>query len=272
MPNNISYPSLDLVAPAKQYAAEGFRVFPLKLNSKLPATKNGFKDAVSDPALIEKMFAKHKGNIAITPPPEIFIIDVDVKHGIDGKANLNDLCRKHGGITKTRFQQTPSGGLHLIYRKPADVIVPQSAGKLAPGVDVRTDKGYIVAAPSVIVPWLKPYDMNDHEIAVAPQWLLDLLVNGKPKEVASSERGRIVDGGRNVGLTSYAGSLRNRGRDEEAILEALRIRNEKDCDPPLDDEELRKIAHSVGKYAPDARDGTDATRSLTELGNAYRLA
>ncbi len=90
---------------------------------------------------------------------------------------------------------------------------------------------------------------------------LDHIIAAKglrpPEErTASSGNGRaapvgdtIPDHTRNITLTSLAGSMRRRGMSPEAILAALRVENAK-CAPPLGDEELRRIAASVGRYEP----------------------
>jgi AAA domain/Primase C terminal 1 (PriCT-1) len=53
-------------------------------------------------------------------------------------------------------------------------------------------------------------------------------------------------------LTSLAGSMRRRGSSPPAILAALRAENEARCRPPLDDQQIERIAKSVSRYAPDA--------------------
>lgn len=73
----------------------------------------------------------------------------------------------------------------------------------------------------------------------------------------------IGEGGRNISLTSVAGKLRRIGLDEPNILNVLRIVNQTQCHPPLDDTELCGIAHSVSRYTPtlDWRSNDDATRA-----------
>ena len=69
---------------------------------------------------------------------------------------------------------------------------------------------------------------------------------------ALQEGERIPDGRRDKTLTSLAGTMRRRGMSEEAIFAALLKENEAKCDPPLPEHEVRKIAHSVGRYEPKA--------------------
>jgi hypothetical protein len=45
------------------------------------------------------------------------------------------------------------------------------------------------------------------------------------------------------------------GFSVEAILAALSIENERRCQPPLEEAQVRKVAESVGTYAPAARTG-----------------
>jgi len=68
--------------------------------------------------------------------------------------------------------------------------------------------------------------------------------------------GKIPEGARNNTLTSLAGSLRQRGLSEDVIEHTLLSVNAAQCDPPLDDEEVRRIARSVGRYpAPNPPEG-----------------
>jgi hypothetical protein len=59
----------------------------------------------------------------------------------------------------------------------------------------------------------------------------------------------IEEGERNVTLASVAGSLRDRGLDEETIAVVLLEVNRLQCDPPLEATEVLSIARSVGRYA-----------------------
>ena len=61
-------------------------------------------------------------------------------------------------------------------------------------------------------------------------------------------RGPIREGGRNVALTSVAGSLRNRGLDAETICVVLMEVNRLRCEPPLADAEVIGIVQSISRY------------------------
>jgi hypothetical protein len=62
--------------------------------------------------------------------------------------------------------------------------------------------------------------------------------------------GAIVEGARNVTLTSLAGTMRKRGMAPVAIEAALLAENAARCRPPLPADEVRTIAHSIGSKAP----------------------
>jgi hypothetical protein len=65
---------------------------------------------------------------------------------------------------------------------------------------------------------------------------------------------RIAAGGRDKALTSLAGTMRRRGMAEAAIYAALEVVNREQCDPPLPEREVRRIARSVGRYSPVGRE------------------
>jgi hypothetical protein len=76
----------------------------------------------------------------------------------------------------------------------------------------------------------------------------------------------IPQGSRNAHLTSLAGSMRKRGMAEASIAVALLAENEARCRPPLSDADVRRIAKSVGRYAPDpSSEPTAFVNSLPEL-------
>ncbi|MCL4464419.1 MAG: AAA family ATPase [Chloroflexi bacterium] len=60
----------------------------------------------------------------------------------------------------------------------------------------------------------------------------------------------ILEGQRNNVLTSFGGTLRQRGAGLEVIEASLLAMNQAQCRPPLPDDEVRAIAASVSRYEP----------------------
>ncbi|GAF93162.1 unnamed protein product, partial [marine sediment metagenome] len=139
-----------------------------------------------------------------------------------------------------------------------------------PGVDFKTTGGYIIAPRSLHLSgntyeWEASSHPDDVPVAAAPQWLIGLIPrHGQSARVLPE---RIPDGQRQTDLTSLAGSMRRRGATEEEIQAALSAVNAYRGDPPLEDSEIRSIAHSMMRYPPALQEGWP----LTDFGNAARL-
>ena len=218
--------------------------------------------------------------IVTGPLSGVLVLDVD---GPEGEAEL----KKHSH-PPTPMVRTPGGGQHLYFRHPdADV---KTGIRVAPGLDVKASGGYVVAPPSV-GPSGESYEWiigpEETNLADVPEWLMRIIEQPRRNGVASPVGERMPKGERNKGLTSYAGTMRRRGGSEAEILAALRVANEERCDPPLDAEEVEKIATSVARYTPAEGNasgdvvrgsfngnGTPQPRrgyNLTDLGNAERF-
>jgi hypothetical protein len=73
----------------------------------------------------------------------IIVIDIDPQHG----GSIAALA-KFGTLPATIASLTPSGGCHLFFACRA--CIPNSVSRLAPGVDVRGEGGFVVLPPSAI--------------------------------------------------------------------------------------------------------------------------
>ncbi|WP_329210511.1 bifunctional DNA primase/polymerase [Streptomyces sp. NBC_01708] len=164
------------LAHALSAAERGLPVFPLSA-TKLPALRSphhdedppvhcrgacglpghGVHDATTDPAAVRALFAaapRATGyGIACGREPHRLIgidLDIDTAHGNDSVAALQHLALQHlFTIPATVTVLTPSGGRHLWLAGPSGVSVPNSASRLAPGIDVRGAGGYLVGPGSV---------------------------------------------------------------------------------------------------------------------------
>ncbi|OWA14144.1 DNA primase [Streptomyces sp. CS159] len=167
------------LAHALSAAERGLAVIPLA-RTKLPALRSphrhapapgpfaachgecgrfghGVHDASTDPARIRALFAAAPwatgyGIACGLPPHHLIGIDLDTRPGETEPGSstaLRELALRHlFTIPPTVVVLTPSGGRHLWLTGPPDHVVPNSAGRLAPGIDVRGAGGYLVGPGS----------------------------------------------------------------------------------------------------------------------------
>ncbi|MFI5799865.1 bifunctional DNA primase/polymerase [Streptomyces sp. NPDC051677] len=115
---------------------------------------HGVYDASTDPARVRELFAAAPwatgyGIACGLPPHHLIGVDLDTKSATDSTAALRELALRHlFTIPPTIVVLTPSGGRHLWLTGPPDVVVPNSAGRLAPGIDIRGAGGYLVGPGS----------------------------------------------------------------------------------------------------------------------------
>ncbi|MET8458393.1 bifunctional DNA primase/polymerase [Streptomyces parvulus] len=163
------------LAHALSAAERGLAVIPLS-RTKLPALRSphragpapdppschgecgrfghGVHDASTDPARIRELFAAAPwatgyGIACGLAPHHLVGVDLDTKSETDSSAALRELALRHlFTIPPTVVVLTPSGGRHLWLTGPPEAVVPNSAGRLAPGIDIRGAGGYLVGPGS----------------------------------------------------------------------------------------------------------------------------
>lgn len=147
-------------------ASLGLPVFPCE-SHKRPIVQRWQEVASSDPETIRRMFASDGAAMIGMPTGKasgLVVIDVDVKNGAAGDAWLQE---NTDALPETRTHRTQSGGLHLVFLAPDGVEIRNSASRVAPGVDVRGEGGY------VILPGSPGYTVADATPpAQMPQWLI----------------------------------------------------------------------------------------------------
>ncbi len=166
------------------YAAAGMAVGPLHwpINgrcscgrpdcpspAKHPITRHGMDDFTTDLWQIAEWLARWPdANWGARPPVGVIVVDVDPRN--EGDVRLAEFTAKHGALPETLTQRTGSGGLHhlLSYNGPL-------RGRLARGLDVKSNAGYIVVAPSIHICGGRYEWLNRVPAAYAPQWVKDLL-------------------------------------------------------------------------------------------------
>ena len=259
---------------ALRLAGKGLAVFPCKASTKIAVIKRWQEEATTDPKIITAWWnGWPEANVAVATGSKsgVFVLDVDMKHGKNGEAELRALEAKHGALPKTVELITPSGGRHLWFRKP-EFPVRNSVNKIAPGLDLRGDGGYVLVRPSYVV---EDYGAGSYtwsvdsasEFADAPDWLLALArskVANLDERRPSSYWQRVIcegasEGARNATAASLAGYLLRLGIDREfgieTVLHIMLGWNDRHNRPPLPDQEIARTLESIAEREGQRRAG-----------------
>lgn len=266
----------DLGAAALAYARRGWAVFPLhspapgrgctcslgpdcKSPGKHPRTRRGLKDATTGEAQIRQWWQRWPGaNVGLATGKASGLVVVDVDHRAGGGAGLTQLVEEHGEFPETLESET-GGGHHIFFAHPG-VSFKNSSSVLGEGLDVKTDGGYVVAAPSLHASGKRYRWASKKRPARMPQWLLTLLTTERPKTAdvkarkaraaAAAEGSQICAGERNQTLFRIACAMRGSGSGKEEIAAELQSVNAARCIPPLDEAEVERVAASATRYQP----------------------
>ncbi|HEY7154770.1 MAG TPA: bifunctional DNA primase/polymerase [Gemmataceae bacterium] len=159
-------------------------------------------------------------------------------------------------------------GRRLLYRVPPGVVLrptPKPGGLVVESGELRL---LGLGSQTVMPPsrhkdsgrryaWIPGHGPGEIEPAVAPDWIIELMRKDRTDGKAPGRHAPVLADGeiiplhhRDTTLASLAGTMRRRGMSREAIEAALLVTNAQQCDPPLDDAQVAKIAASVGRYAP----------------------
>jgi len=240
----------NLRAKALGLAADAWRVFPLQPNGRRPLTRHGFLDATTNLSTVEQWWRMYPdANVAVATGGGVTVIDIDVKGGVDGEATWSHLRAVHGDVPMTRIVRTPSGGRHLYFLTP-DLTIHSSVGRLGPGIDVRSDGGYVVGAGVIDG---VAYTTLPHPMAPAPDWLVELLLASdqetragrSPSDWGALARHGVGIGQRNVAVASLAGHLLRKGVHVGVVIELLCAWSDARCTPPLFRTEVVRCVQSI---------------------------
>jgi hypothetical protein len=238
-----------LLSAALKLAERGMRVFPCRPQDKRPATAHGVLDATTDAGVIAAWWRQADFNIGIATGAAsgIMVLDVD---DLDAEAELRKLESTHGALPAT-VEAVTARGRHLFFKWPKQDI-RNSASKIAPGIDVRGNGGYIIAPPS-LHPSGKRYAWSvdsANVFAQVPAWLLDMI--SAPKDTAAPViawndlvRDGVGKGCRNDSLTRLVGHLLHRRVDPLTTLEIALAVNDARYRPPMSHAEVTSIVDSI---------------------------
>ena len=246
---------------AIKYAQEGMKVIPL--NKKIPITgSHGYKDGTTNEQQIEEWWEqKPSYDVGLVLNPGNFVLDIDRKEGVedgfdslkklyDEMPELEDLCKKTVAVA------TGGGGRHFYFSLPKDVVLTRSAGVVGKGLDIITDKSYIVAPPSAHesggrYKFLPGRSFGEAEILPAPQALIDKIKKTKHTTPENQDPNETIYAGtiHNAFASRIGIMINGRKFSRESIRAAITNENEK-CDVPYTQKEVDEIVDDMwGRYA-----------------------
>lgn len=178
----------DLRAHALAYARAGLPVLPLVPHKKTPLTEHGKDDATLDLEQIDQWWSHTPAaNIGVRPPEDMVVLDVDPRNG--GHLSLRKLQAEHGFLPATWTAETGGGGLHVWLWHTGE-----RKSVLAPGIDLKDHRGYLVMPPSVHPNGTRYEWLTDTPIARCPAWLAPLLRKTSPPPRRTVPRSRSGKG------------------------------------------------------------------------------
>lgn len=262
------------LAWALAYSRAGWAVFPChsivrgrctctkgsgcQMPGKHPRTIHGVKDAATDEALIAAWWERWPdANVAIAMGGDLNLVAVDIDPRKGGSVEGLDLA-------DTLIASTGGAGKHYIYTSSVPV---SNRTDVVTGIDLKSEGGYIVAAPSNHISGGQYAWTNwGRTIEPLPQSVLDAIsADRSGGDVGSSgfDFSTVLDGldvgQRNDMLFRYACWLRRTFHDDRELVEFnVRAINARSS-PPLGDGEITTIVSSAFKQDHDAvREGAMA--------------
>src|SRR5262249_50692405 len=157
----------------------------------------------------------------------VFAIDVDNDGDRNGEAELRRLEQEHGTLPAT-VEVITAHGRHIYFKMP-ETSLRCSAGRIAPGIDVRADGGYTVVPPSTHPSgYTYRWSVDSAKsFAAAPDWLIAKIaepVKGAATPVAAWRSlvvNGVAEGQRDCTVTRLAGLLLRRFVDPIVTLELM---------------------------------------------------
>ncbi|MBI3043232.1 MAG: bifunctional DNA primase/polymerase [Betaproteobacteria bacterium] len=161
-------------------ARRGFHIFPVAPDVKTPAVTGWQEWATRDKNKIRARWkldrdASPDANIGIATGKfgenqALIVLDIDTKAGKQGAESIKKLAADGYPLPATFTVITASGGWHKYYTAPQPV--KQGVNVIGPGVDIRSNGGYVVGPGSTIKG--RDYEITDNREPVpAPAWVIE---------------------------------------------------------------------------------------------------
>lgn len=239
--------------------------------AKHPIPIDGHKDATTDRDVVRRWWIKHpEANIGMPTGRRSGILVLDG----DGEKGVRTL-EESGYSEDAPKVRTGSGGTHVYASYPEEEEIRNSAGKIAPGLDVRSEGGYVLLPPSRNANG--PYEWErelDGDLPEPPLWFLNLIRrqaeekrNGKDGLDTARVLAGLPEGERDDGIYRFACKLRHADVPQDAAEELAKTAA-RNCEPPFPEAEaLEKVERAYREYTPGSSTfpGTNATNAHDTL-------
>ena len=252
------------VHPCRWYVDPGPDANPDECKRAIKAAKEPLTKwqhvATQDPEQIRKLWSQWPDANIGGVTDQLLVLDVDKKNG---GCETYEFLQLVEDFPETMTSNTQGGGQHLFYVMRAGEPLKNGTHKLGPGIDVKTDGGYVMMPGSTIGG--RSYTRaNNAPIAFAPTWIVEQCKNARPKPAAAGRR--IVEeddiaielatkwmldrapvaeeGNRDNTAHSVAAGLYDYGVTYPTALELMLEWNDLKCSPPLDLEDIERVTGS----------------------------
>lgn len=144
-------------------------------------------------------------------------------------------------------------GFHFYYGLPEGVTVKAGPWRGHKGIDIKSGPGHQVVCPPSRTEaggyhWLNRDVAEVESLAPAPPGLLALFQESERSVESGTALSLIPEGGRNNELTSWAGFMRRRGYDDDAVGRVLHGLNRSLTETPLPPDEVQAIVQSSARW------------------------
>ena len=235
-----------MLEAALTYSSRGYNVIPVGADKKPLIKWEAYQRQRTTPEQIQRWFGgRQERNIGLVTGEisNLFVVDTDTPESIK---EIQDQLPEN---LVTPIQKTPHGGRHFFFKHIEGF---SNRARVAPGVDIRTDGGYVVASPSTDGDgrrweWLEGLSLLDVEPAPLPDALLGFLkefafgfykeADDKDKSKSSNVVKMFTKGRRDEDLFHVANQLviaRTPEREIEQVLEILA----QGCEPPFPEKDI----------------------------------
>ena len=232
------------VAPELSELAKIIRSGVAAIEQVVDTVSQAINSATRDPDQIRAWWQQDENfNIGIATGNKsgVFVVDIDNEDGFVALAKL--------GVMPDTVAAVTANGEHFYFKMPS-CDLRNSVRKIAAGVDIRANGGYVLAPPS-IHPTGRRYAWNvdsASKFADAPDWLLATLTDHPRTKVDVSKLvGDAPEGERNDRIARLAGHLLRHRVHVEMTANLLLAWNRQHCNPPLADDEVLRTIESICK-------------------------